>query len=74
MQVGKGNDSLPDCLDINFIDYLIKKFVDNMVGAMDVHALITLLKIDYKPIDAVHHEFADVECGLDFFYLDWHYA
>lgn len=74
LQVGKGNDSLSDSLDIYFIDYLIEKFADQMVSPMDVHALVALLEIDDETIYAVEHEFAYIECGLYFFYFGWHYA
>lgn len=74
LQVRKGNDSLPDSLDIDFIDYLIEKFADQMVSPMDVHTLIALLDIDDETIYAVQHEFAYIESGLYFFYFGWHYA
>lgn len=74
LQVGKGNHSLPDSLDIYFIDYFIEEFADKMVSAVDVHALIALFEIDDETIDAVHHEFADVERGLKLLYFGWHYA
>lgn len=74
LQVRKGNDSLPDCLDIDFIDYLIEEFADQMVSPMDVHTLIALLEINDKSIYAVQHEFVYVERWLNFFYFRWHYA
>lgn len=74
LQVWKGDDPLSDSLDIDFIDYFIKEFVDKMVSSMDVHVLIALLKIDDKAIYAVQHKFVDVECRLNFSYLCRHYT